>query len=59
MFFKECDQYSLSTPSRIFIQSLLLAFEKAGIVSEEQFKDVDKRWKKYRKARIIKYKYSS
>ena len=49
IFCKECGQYSLSTPPRISIRSLLFALKKAGIVSEEQFKKLDKGWNKYRK----------
>ena len=49
IFCKKCGKYSLSTPPRISIRSLLFALKKACIVSEEQLKKLDKDWKKYRK----------
>ncbi len=49
IFCKECGQYSTATPPEISIRSLLFALKKAGIVSEEQLKKLDKDWKKYRK----------
>ncbi|MFQ5822214.1 MAG: hypothetical protein ACE5I5_19725 [Candidatus Heimdallarchaeota archaeon] len=54
IFCKECGEYSLSTPPRISIRSLLFALKKSGIVSEEQFKELDKNWKKYRKEIKVK-----
>jgi hypothetical protein len=50
MLCKKCGQYTLATPPKVSIRSLLFALKKAGLVSDAEFKDLDKEWKKYRSA---------
>jgi hypothetical protein len=49
IYCKECGQYSEVVPPRISIRSLLFALRKANIVTDAEFKALDKNWKKYRK----------
>jgi hypothetical protein len=46
---KNCREFHFSEPSRITMRSLLFALKKISVVSDEEFKNLDKKWKKYRK----------
>ena len=48
-FCKKCGKYELTTPIPITIRSLLFALKKIKKITEEEFKELDKNWKKYRK----------
>lgn len=49
MFCKNCGEYHFSEPLKITMRSLLFALKKISIASDQEFKDLDKNWKKYRK----------
>jgi hypothetical protein len=53
MFCKKCGKYSLTTPGRISMRSLLFALKKVEIVTEDKLKELDKSWKKYRKTQNL------
>lgn len=46
---KNCREYHLTEPPRISVRSLFFALKKISIVTDEEFKELDKKWKEYRK----------
>ena len=44
-----CKNYHESRPQSITIRSMLFALKKIGVISDAEFKKIDKSWKKYRK----------
>jgi hypothetical protein len=49
MFCPKCGKYTLSTPLNISPRSLLFMLKKENVITEDDFKELDKDWKKYRK----------
>ena len=45
----KCGKYTLSTPLNISPRSLLFMLKKENVITEDDFKELDKDWKKYRK----------
>lgn len=49
IFCKRCNTYSMSTPATVSPRSLLFMLKKENIITEDEFKTLEKDWKKYRK----------
>lgn len=49
IYCEDCGQYSEAVPPKISIRSLLFALRKAGVVTEEELKVLDRNWKQYKK----------
>jgi sugar diacid utilization regulator len=52
-FCKKCGKYQVTPPLPITIRSLLFALKKIKKITEEEFKELDKDWKKYRKTKNL------
>lgn len=48
-----CQDYHDSRPPPISIRSMLFALKKMKILSENEFKELEKSWKKYRKSQNL------
>ena len=44
-----CQKYHDSRPPKISIRSMLFALKKLNVIDDNEFKGLDKSWKKYRK----------
>ena len=44
-----CKEYHHSRPPEISIRSMLFALKKINVIDHDEFKELDKSWKKYRK----------
>lgn len=44
-----CEEYHENRPQPITIRSMLFALKKTGSIYDDEFKVLDKSWKKYRK----------
>jgi hypothetical protein len=53
VFCKNCGTYNYVTPEPISPRSLLYAAKKEYLITEEEFKVLDKGWKRYRKINIL------
>jgi hypothetical protein len=49
IYCKKCEKYSLSTPTTVSPRSLLFMLKKENIITEDEFKMLEKDWNKYRK----------
>jgi len=52
-FCKKCGKYTLSTLLTISPRSLLFMLKKENVITEDEFKVLDKDWKKYRKTQNL------
>jgi hypothetical protein len=48
-----CKEYHDSRPLEISIRSMLFALRKLNVIDDKELKELDKSWKKYRKASNI------
>lgn len=47
---QNCKEYHESRPPEISIRSMLFALRKLNVIDDKELKELDKAWKKYRKA---------
>ncbi len=50
MWCPNCKEYHDSRPPEISIRSMLFALRKLNVIDDKGLKELDKLWKKYRKA---------